>query len=94
MVILQDDNDDDKAASLLDTSIAQWRLGFDNNEDINTGTRTGVNVYGSTSASKDDGKSITPFIERLIQSEGTSDFPIIRWLYDVYTIDITTLFVK
>ena len=76
------------------TPITQMRLGFEDDESSDTGTLTGRDVGGSTSADKDDGKSGTPSLERLFQSEDTSDTPIISWFGDVYMLDSTSIFVK
>ena len=94
MVILQDDNDDYKSLLVSGTPITQQHLGCDNDEGSNTCTITGVNVEGSTSADKDDGKSDTPSLESSLQSEGTSDGPIISYFGDLYMLDSTALFVK
>ena len=74
--------------------ITQRRLGFDDNEGSDTGTCTGGDVGGSTSAAQYDGKSSNPRLERLLQSEGTSNSPIISWFGDVYMLDKTALIVK
>ena len=76
------------------TPITQRRLGFDDDEGSDTGTRTGGYVGGSTSADKDYGKAGTPCLERLIQSEGASDSPIISWFGGVYMLDSTAPFFK
>ena len=94
MGLLQDGNDDDKATSVPGTPITQRHLGFNDDEGSYTSTRTGGDVGLSTSAAKDDGKSSTPRIERLIQPEGTSDIPITSSFGDVYMLDSTELFVK
>ena len=83
MGILQDDDDDDKATLVPGTPLFHRRLGFDNYEGIHTGTRTGGNLEGPTSAGKDYGKYVNPSHERLLQSKGTSDGPIISWFGDV-----------
>ena len=92
--LLQDSSDDDKSMSVPSPPINHRRLGFDDDEGSDTGTCTGGEVGGSTSAAKDDGKAGTLQIERLIQSERTSDIPIISWFGDVYILDSTILFVK
>ena len=74
--------------------INQRRLGFNDDEDSDTGTCTGGDVGGSTSAAKDYGKSGTPVLESLLQLEGTSDSLIIRCFGDLYMLDSTALFVK
>ena len=50
--LLHDDGDNDNSKSVPSKPIIQQRLGFDENEDSNTVTRTGVYVGVSTSASK------------------------------------------
>ena len=50
--LLQDYGDNDMSKSVPRKPIIQQRLGFDENEDSDTVTRTGVDVGGSTSASK------------------------------------------
>ena len=74
--------------------ITQRRLGFDDNEGSDTGNRTGGDVGGYTSVAKDYGKAGTPRLNRLLQSEGTFDSPIIIWFGDVYILDSIALFVK
>ena len=94
MVILQDDNDDYKSLLVSGTPITQQHLGFNIGEDSNTGTSTGENVEGSTSTAKDDGKSGTPYLEMLLQSEVTSDGPITSWFGDVNMLDSTAILLK
>ena len=50
--LLQDDGDNDKSNSVPSKPIIQQRLRFDENENSDTVTRTGVYVGVSTSASK------------------------------------------
>ena len=73
MGILQENGDNDKSTLVPGTSITQRRLGFDDNEGSDTCTCTLGDVERSSSAAKDNGKSSTPCLERLLQSEGTSD---------------------
>ena len=90
--LLQEKYDNEKSTLVPSTPINQRSLGFNDDKDSGIGTCTGGDIGGSTSAAKDDGKSGTPCLERLLQSEGTSDIPIIRWFVDVYMLDSTALF--
>ena len=90
--LLQDDSGNDKSTLVLGMPITQRRLGFDDDEGSDTRNRTRGGVGGYMRADKDCGKAGTPRLERLLQSEGTSDIPIIRWFVDVYMLDSTALF--
>ena len=52
--LLQDYGDNDNSKSVPSKPIIQQQLGFDENEDSDTVTRTVVDVGGSMSASKYD----------------------------------------
>ena len=91
MGLLQDGDYYDKATLVPCTPIIQRRLGFNDDEGSDTGTHIGGDVVGSTSPAKNYGKSGTPRLERLLQSEGTYDRTIISWFGDVYMLNITAL---
>ena len=89
--LLQDNGDDNNPTSVPGTLIIQRRLGFDDDEGTDTGNHLGGYLGRPPSAAKYNGKSGTPSLERLLQSEVTSDSPIISWFGEVYMLDSITL---